>query len=101
MWGWILLGSVLAFATKYVGYLLPERVLERPRVIRMTSALTIGLLASLIALNTFGSGQSISVDARLGSLIVAIIALKCKVPFLGVVVLGAATAGILRLLGIG
>ena len=43
MWAWILLASLLAFATKLAGHLVPERWLAGARMTRVTAALTIGL----------------------------------------------------------
>ena len=98
-WRWLLLACVAAFAIKLVGYLLPARWLEGRRMLRVTGAVTVGLLASLVAVNTFADGQGVAMDARIGALVAAVIALLCRVPFLGVVVIGAAAAALLRLAG--
>lgn len=101
LWGWILVASAVAYATKLAGYLVPSRVLEGKRMTRMAGTLTIGLLASLTAINAFSSGQSLAFDARAGALLAAAIALKLRVPFLGVVVIGAVVAAVLRRTGLG
>ena len=101
MWAWILLASLAAYATKLSGYLVPARWLESPRMTRVAGTLTIGLLASLTAMNTFSAGQGLVVDARVLALLASGIALWLRVPFLGVVVVGAATAALARLAGIG
>lgn len=101
MWGWIMLASAIAFATKFSGYLVPDEALDHPRVTRATSVLTIALLSSLVVLNTFGTGNSLILDARLGALAVASVALWLRAPFLLVVILGAAAAAALRLLSWG
>lgn len=98
-WDWLLLACAAAFAIKLVGYLLPARWLEGRSMLRVTGAVTVGLLASLVAVNTFADGQGVVVDARVGALLAAIVALLCRVPFLGVVVVGAAAAALLRLAG--
>lgn len=95
-WTWLLLACVVAFATKLSGYLVPARWLEGPRVRAVSAAATIGLLASLVVVNTVADGARLAVDARLGALLVALVALRLRVPFLGVVVLGAAAAAVLR-----
>jgi len=100
-WDWLLLACLLAFLTKLSGYLLPARWLEGPRMLQLASAMTIGLLASLVTVNTLASASTISLDARLGSLIIALVALLLRAPFLLVVILGAATAALLRFLGWG
>jgi len=100
-WDWLLLACLLAFLTKLSGYLLPARWLEGPRMLQLASAMTIALLASLVTVNTLASGASIILDARVSSLVVALIALLLRAPFLLVVILGAATAALLRFFGLG
>ena len=92
LWGWILLASVVAYATKFVGYLVPARWLENDHMTRVSGKLTIGLLDSLTAMNAFSTGQALSIDARIGALIAAAVALWLRVPFLGVVIIGAVVA---------
>ena len=50
---------------------------------RVAGTLTIGLLASLTAMNAFSSGQSLALDARAGALVAAAIALWLRVPSWG------------------
>jgi uncharacterized membrane protein len=97
LWTWILLASALAYATKLSGYLVPARFLENPHMTRIAGTLTIGLLASLTAMNAFSAGQTLTFDARVGALIAGGLALWLRVPFLGVVVIGAAAAALIRL----
>jgi hypothetical protein len=61
--------------------------------------MTIGLLASLTVVNALASGQGLVLDARLGALAAAAVALWLRAPFLVVVLTGAAAAAGLRLLG--
>lgn len=98
LWGWILLGCAVAWATKFAGYLVPVRWLQSPRMSRVAGCLTIGLLASLTAMNTVSAGAGLALDARLGALIAAAVALLLRLPFLVVVLAGAAAAALLRLL---
>ena len=98
MTAWLLLACVAAYALKLAGYLVPARWLQSPRMTRVAGTLTIGLLASLTAMNTFGSGAGLALDARVGALLVAGVALWLRAPFLLVVVLGATAAAVLRLL---
>lgn len=100
LWIWILVACAVGFLTKLVGYLVPRKWLTNPRVARVAGTLTIGLLASLTVANTVASGQALVVDARLGALVAAGIALWLKAPFLVVVIVGAAAAAGLRLLGL-
>ena len=93
------MACALAYAWKLVGYLVPAKLLEDPRMSRVAGTMTIGLLASLTVVNSVASGQSLAADARLGALAAAAIALALRAPFLLVVVLGAGTAAVLRMLG--
>jgi len=96
LWSWVLLASALALATKLVGYLLPARWLQGPGVVRVAGAMTVGLLAALVTVNALADGTRLVVDARLGALAAAALALLLRAPFLLVVVTGAATAAALR-----
>lgn len=96
LWGWILLGSAVAYAIKLAGYLVPSRLLENEHMTRIAGTLTIGLLASLTAVNAFSVGQALAFDARAGALVAAGIALSLRAPFLAVVIVGAAVAALIR-----
>lgn len=91
-WSWILAACAAAYATKLSGYLVPARWLESERATRVAGTLTIGLLASLTAMNAFASGQALALDARAGALVAAGVALRLRAPFLVVVVVGAAVS---------
>lgn len=99
LWGWIVLASAVAYATKLAGHLVPSRLLENPHMTRVAGTLTIGLLASLTAMNAFSVGQALALDARVGALVAAGITLSLRIPFLGVVIAGAVTAALLRMAG--
>ena len=98
LWAWIVLGCVAAWAIKFAGYLVPVRWLQSPRMNRVAGCLTIGLLASLTAMNTVSAGQGSAFDARIGALLAAAVALMLRLPFLLVVIVGAAAAALIRLL---
>ena len=99
LWIWLLIACALAYAWKLVGYFVPARLLEDPRMSRVAGTMTIGLLASLTVVNTVATGQSLAADARLGALVAAAAALALRAPFLVVVLAGAGTAALLRMLG--
>ncbi|WP_432563665.1 AzlD domain-containing protein [Kineococcus sp. SYSU DK003] len=101
LWTAVLAASAIAFATKLAGYVVPPARLEEPRVRRLTGMLPAALLASLVVLQTFSTGQDLVVDARAAGLLVAVVALVCRAPFIVVVVLAAATAAGSRALGWG
>lgn len=100
LWFWILVACVVGFLTKLLGYLVPRKWLTNPRVARVAGTLTIGLLASLTVANTVATGAQLALDARLGALVAAVVALWLRAPFLVVVIVGAAAAAGLRLLGL-
>jgi len=95
-WWWVFLASMLALATKLAGFLIPARWLEGALMLRVASAMTVGLLAALVTMNTLGDGDRLVLDARLGALAAAAVALMLRAPFLLVVIVGAATAAALR-----
>lgn len=100
LWHWILLACAAAFITKFAGYAISARFLQNARMTHIAACMTVALLAALTVMNTFAAGSNLVLDARLGALVVAGIALWLRWPFLLVVVLGAATAAVLRLLSI-
>lgn len=98
-WGWIAVACVAAYLTKFVGHLLPHRTLEGVRTRSVMTGMTVALLASLIAVNTATTGTAVVADARIIALLVAVVALLARAPFLLVVVLAAAACAGARLLG--
>jgi len=103
MWMWvaIVVAGVLAWATKYIGHVVPQEVLDHPRVQRIAAYITVALLAALAAVQTFTTGQALVIDARVAAIAVAAIALALRAPFIVVVALAAAVAAGLRALGWG
>ena len=100
LWAWLLAACAVAYATKLAGFLVPSSWLENERMSRIAGTLTIGLLASLTAMNTFSAGPSLAFDARTGALLTAALALALRMPFLGVVIVGAMAAALIRAAGI-
>ncbi|WP_337006017.1 MULTISPECIES: AzlD domain-containing protein [unclassified Microbacterium] len=100
IWSAILLAALICLALKAAGYLVPPKVLEAPRVARISDLLTVALLAALVAVQTLGDGQAITVDARVPALLVAAGLLWLRQSFLVVVVAAALVAALLRLFGL-
>lgn len=96
LWFAILIGAAVTYLTKLSGYAVPARWLSNPRMTRVAAAITVALLSALIVMNTFAAGTALVVDARLAALAVAALALWARLPFLLVVLLGAAAAGAVR-----
>ena len=100
LWLWILGACALAYLTKLSGYLVPQRVLESPAIMRISACMTVGLLASLVMMNAVADGQRLRLDSRVLALAAAVVALKLRAPFLVVVVAGAVAAALGRLAGL-
>jgi uncharacterized membrane protein len=97
-WWAVIAVAVGAYLLKLAGYLLPQNLMDRPRVTRVARLTPIALLAALAAVQVFGNGQALAVDARAAGLAFAVVALLLRAPFLVVVVGAAAVAALLRLL---
>lgn len=97
--GWlaIAIGSLAVFSWKFLGYLLPAKLLESKTLSRLANYLTIALLAGLVGVQTFAGQNQLEFDARVPAVIVAAVLLKLKAPFIGIVILAGATAALLRL----
>lgn len=100
VWSAILLAALICLALKAAGYLVPPKALEAPRTARISDLLTVALLAALVAVQTLGDGQAITVDARVPALLVAGGLLWLRQSFLVVVVAAALVAALLRLFGL-
>ena len=99
IWAAVLLGSAACYALKALGYVVPGRVLDKPLVAQLVAMFPVALLSALLAVVTLGDGMAITFDARVAAVMAAAIALALRAPFLVVVVVGAATAAVLRALG--
>jgi hypothetical protein len=97
IWTAVLLASAGCFALKLLGWSVPPRLLENPRVHRTALYLPVALLAGLVVVQAFASGRSLQLDARAFGLAVAAVAVLLRAPFLVVVVLAALTAALVRL----
>ena len=100
LWLWILGACALAYLTKLSGYLVPQRVLESPAIMRISACMTVGLLASLVMMTAVADGQRVTLDSRVLALAAGVAALKLRAPFLVVVVAGAVAAALGRLAGL-
>ncbi|HHU39801.1 MAG TPA: AzlD domain-containing protein [Propionibacterium sp.] len=99
LWAWVLIACAIAYATKLAGYLVPDAVLDRPWVATVSTGMTVGLLTSLVVVNTVVTGPALVVDARLAALGAAAFALWLRAPYLVVVIVGAVAAALARLAG--
>jgi len=103
LWMWLaIVGAGLAmWLVKSVGHRVPEHALEHPRLVRIAALVTVSLLLGLAAVQTFATGQSLAIDARLPALAIAGLLLWRGAPFIVVVAVAAGVAAGLRALGWG
>ncbi len=95
-WPAILIASGLVYSWKILGYLVPKRFAESPRVVDFANQLTVALLASLLLVQTLTNGSAIALDARIPAVAVAGVLYWRKVPFLISVLSAALVATVLR-----
>ncbi|GAA4559751.1 AzlD domain-containing protein [Planotetraspora kaengkrachanensis] len=100
IWAAIAVVAAGCYAVKVLGLSVPASVLERPLIRRLAALVPIATLAALIALQTFGEGRALVVDARAAGLAGAAVALLLRAPFLVVVAVAVVvTAGVRALTG--
>jgi branched-subunit amino acid transport protein len=98
IWTAVLVASLGCYLLKLAGLSVPPRLLERPLVERIADLIPVALLAALVAVQVFGSGQNLVLDARAAGLAVAVVLLLLRAPFLVVVFGAAVSAALLRML---
>ena len=98
VWQVVILASISVLALKLLGYLVPPSLIEKPVPARIAGLLTVALLSALIVTQTIGSGQGVTLDARVPALVVAAGLFALRVPFILVIVAAAATAALIRAL---
>jgi uncharacterized membrane protein len=99
--GWliVLLSGVGCFLLKYAGYAMPQRWFAHPRMRDAITLMPVALLSALIVVEAIASGRHYDVNAaRMAGVAVAAVAVWRRAPFIVVVVVAAATAGLLRLI---
>lgn len=97
IWIAVIAGSAGCYLTKLAGFVIPAK--DSPRFRRISSLLPVALLAALVAVQTFASGNALVLDARVAGLGLAVGALLLRAPFLVVVFVAALGAALLRSAG--
>ncbi len=98
IWAGVLVASAACYGLKLAGLSLPQRWLQDARVQRTIPLIPIALLAALVSTQTLSTSGHLVLDVRAASLVVAILAVLFRAPFLVVVVAAAASAALLRLI---
>jgi hypothetical protein len=98
IWAAVLVTCLGCYLLKLAGLSVPARVLASSRVRSVAALMPVALLSALAAVQTFGSGMSVVLDARAAGLAFAVVALLLRAPFIVVVVGAAVVAALLRAL---
>lgn len=96
LWVGIVIMIVGCFALKIAGLSVPAGLLNHPLTIRAADLIPVALLGALIAVQVFGDGSTLVVDARVLALVVAAVLLMLRVPFLPMVFAAALVAALVR-----
>ena len=95
LWIATLATSLFCFILKFVGYSLPESLLNKPRVQRINALIPIALLSALVAVQSFGAENSVVVDHRLAGVAVAAVALRFGANFPTMMLLAAVVSAVI------
>ena len=93
-WTVVIATSVLCFAIKLLGHLVPERWMAHPRLQRINALIPISLLSALVVAQGLVLKTHIAIDHRAVGLVVALAALVAKAPVPVVVIAAALSSAI-------
>ncbi|MFM2433389.1 MAG: hypothetical protein RI974_129 [Actinomycetota bacterium] len=96
IWIAVIVASLAVYSWKILGSMLPERVLNHPKISRLATFLTVALMAGLVGVQGFVDNRDVVMDARLPALLLAVVLAILRVPFILIVLAAAATAAALR-----
>jgi branched-subunit amino acid transport protein len=94
LWIATLATSGICFLLKYLGYSLPESILNKPVIQRINLLIPIALLSALVAVQTFGSDENVVFDHRMAGVGAAAVALKFKASFPIIMIVAAVTSAL-------
>ena len=97
IWIAVIVASLAVYSWKILGSMVPERVLNHPRISRLATFLTVALMAGLVGVQGFVDNRDITLDARLPALLLAVVLAILRVPFILIVLAAAASAAVLRI----
>lgn len=95
LWVAVIGSSIALFVLRYLGYMVPEKFLTNPRVLRINTLIPIALLSALVGVQTLTEKGKWVIDQRLAGVAVALIALSLKAPYFVVVISAAITSAVL------
>ena len=73
--------SAACFALKYLGYSIPQSLLENARFKRINNLIPVVLLSALVSVQTFTADSVVILDHRIVGVAVAALALKMRRSF--------------------
>lgn len=92
-WGWLILLGAGSYGLKVLGVFALRGPLE-VRLRPLTSLLPAALFSALVVVQTLGSGESLTLDARIPGVMAGAVAVWLRAPFVVVVLVAmAVTAG--------
>jgi branched-subunit amino acid transport protein len=97
IWIAVIVASLAVYSWKILGSMVPERILNHPRISRLATFLTVALMAGLVGVQGFVDNRDITLDARLPALLLAVVLAIFRVPFILIVLAAAASAAVLRI----
>jgi len=95
-WGAILMIAAGAYFFKAAGTFGLGRYLQNPTMLAIGTLLPPALLAALVAVQTFSTGNALVIDARAAGVIAGGIAVWLRAPFWVVVLIAAAVTATIR-----
>jgi branched-subunit amino acid transport protein len=93
-WIAVIGSSLICYALKYLGTVIPHSWLEKPRFTRVNNLIPIALLTALVAVNVFANKTKLVADQRIIGLATAVLLLALKRSFLTVVLGSALTSAL-------
>ena len=100
-WGAVFVLAIGVYALKAAAPLLLAGRELPPWASEVAALLPCALLAGLVAVQTVGDESALVVDARLGGLVAAAVAVWLRAPFLVVIGVAMGAVALLRLAGMG
>jgi uncharacterized membrane protein len=97
VWTVVVLASLACLATKAVGYVIPEKVVESGPVRRSADLVPAALLAGLISTGIATERDSLVIGPPAAGLLTAAVLFWFKVPFLPTVAAAALVTAVLRM----
>lgn len=95
LWIATLGASALCYLLKFLGYSLPDSILNNPRIQRINTFIPIVLLSALVAVQTLTLESQVVIDHRLAGVAVAAITLKMRVSFPLMMISAALTSALI------